>query len=270
MKMKILAVNCVPIISPILMFAAFIGIAAKTGDDFTILRAFTSLSLLSILNNPLALLLSSLPSMAAVVASFARIQEYLNRKTRDDNRALAAAAEGNTSARDTYPGLPNPTGLEMQARHHETKPELMAVVRGHVSWSNSNDHAMHIPHWNIRRGTLTLVVGSVGSGKSTLLRCLLGEHSAFTGEISTNTRSVAFCSETPWIPARTVQEVILGEEPFDSSWYGEVVDACALRQDISGWPQGDRTPVGSQGVALSGGQKQRLVCRLYSTRLISC
>jgi ABC-type transport system involved in cytochrome bd biosynthesis fused ATPase/permease subunit len=200
--------------------------------------------------------------MAAVVASFARIQEYLNRKTRDDNRALATAAEGDISAKDTYPGLLNTTGLEMRTINHETKPELMAVVRGHVSWSNSDEHAFHIPQWNIRRGTLTLVVGSVGSGKSTLLRCLLGEHSCFTGEISVNTRSVAFCSETPWIPALTVQEVILGEEGFDSSWYGDVVEACALRQDFSGWPQGDRTPVGSKGVALSGGQKQRLVCRV--------
>ncbi|KAL3483855.1 P-loop containing nucleoside triphosphate hydrolase protein [Aspergillus germanicus] len=263
-----LFVNCVPIISPILMFAAFIGIAAKTGDDFTILRAFTSLSLLSILNNPLALLLSSLPSMAAVVASFARIQEYLNRKTRDDNRALAASAASNTSAKDTYPGLPSPTGIKMQTINHESEPGRMAQMRGHVSWSDSGEHAIHIPQWNIRRGTLTLVVGSVGSGKSTLLRCLLGEHSCFTGDINVKTRSVAFCSDTPWIPARTVQDVILGEEAFDSSWYGEVVDACALRQDFTGWPQGDRTPVGSKGVALSGGQKQRLALAraVYSRR----
>ncbi|KAL2851369.1 P-loop containing nucleoside triphosphate hydrolase protein [Aspergillus pseudodeflectus] len=261
-----LFVNCVPIISPILMFAAFVGIAAKTGDGFTILWAFTSLSLLSILNNPLALLLSSLPSLAAIMASFTRIQDYLNRKTRDDSRALEAAA--NTLAKDTYPGLPTPTGLEMQTINHESESELVAQVRGHVAWSNSTEHAIHIPKWEIQRGTLTLVIGSVGSGKSTLLRCLLGEHSAFTGEICVNTRSVAFCSENPWIPARTVQEVILGEEAFDSSWYGDVVESCALRQDFSGWPQADRTPVGSKGVALSGGQKQRLALAraVYSRR----
>jgi hypothetical protein len=101
------------------MFAAFVGIAAKTGDDFTILRAFTSLSLLSILNNPLALLLSSLPSLAAIMSSFARIQDYLNRKTRDDSRALEAAA--NILSKDTYPGLPTPTGLEMQTINHESE-----------------------------------------------------------------------------------------------------------------------------------------------------
>ncbi|KAJ0414514.1 P-loop containing nucleoside triphosphate hydrolase protein [Aspergillus carlsbadensis] len=261
-----LFVNCTPIISPILMFTAFIGIAARTGDDFTILKAFTSLSLLSILNNPLALLLSSFPSLAAVVASFARIQDYLNRKTRDDTRAVEVG--GDSSAKGIYPGLPRHAGLEMQPLTQASEPELMAVIQGHIAWPNANEHAIHIPQWPIPRGKLTLVIGPVGSGKSTLLRCLLGEHSSFTGDIRVNTRSVAFCAETPWIPAQTVQEVILGEETFDGAWYGAVVDACALRQDFSGWPQGDRTPVGSKGVALSGGQKQRLALAraVYSRR----
>ncbi|KAL2817570.1 P-loop containing nucleoside triphosphate hydrolase protein [Aspergillus granulosus] len=258
--------NCTPIISPILMFATFIGIAARTGESFTILRAFTSLSLLSLLNNPLSLLLMSFPSLVGAVTSFARIQDYLNRNTRTDIRALEATID--TSLKDTYPGLPHGTGLEMQNINPGDGPELVALVRGHIAWPGSDDHAIHIPQWSIHRGTFTLVVGAVGSGKSTILRCLLGEHSSFTGEICVNTRSVAFCSDNPWIPARTVQEVIMGEEQFNGPWYGAVVDACALRHDFSGWPQGDRTPVGSKGVALSGGQKQRLALAraVYSQR----
>ncbi|KAL2858516.1 hypothetical protein BJY01DRAFT_530 [Aspergillus pseudoustus] len=267
--------NGTPILSPILMFAAFIGITARTGENFTIQRAFTSLSLLSLLNTPLALLLTSFPSLAIVVTSFARIQEYLNRTARIDTRALEEAAS-ETSTKDIwYPVLPRPTGIEMHRMiNHEdgVAKEPLALIRGHVSWSpGSIEHAIHSPQWTIHRGTLTLVVGAVGSGKSTLLRCLLGEHSSFTGEIRVNTRSVAFCPEVPWIPARTVQQVIIGEQEeaqFDGPWYGAVVDACALRQDFSSWPQGDRTPVGSKGVALSGGQKQRLALAraVYSRR----
>ncbi len=38
----------------------------------------------------------------------------------------------------------------------------------------------------------------------------------------------------------------------------EVLDACALRSDLSVLPAGDATEIGENGINLSGGQKQRL------------
>ncbi|KAL2817069.1 hypothetical protein BDW59DRAFT_175603 [Aspergillus cavernicola] len=265
--------NCTPILSPILMFATFVGIATHTGDSFTILKAFSSLSLLSLLNNPLTIVLYSFPSLASAITSFARIQDFMNRKTRDDMRVCRPKShylsEGaNNIWTDHYSSGIHSDQVEMDRITLGTNGELIAFVQGHASLPYSDDRMIRIPGWRIYRGTFTVILGPVGSGKSTLLRCLLGEHSKFNGGMQLNTGSMAFCSESPWIPARNVQEVVIGEELFDASWYGDVLDACALRQDLDAWPHGDKMLVGSKGVALSGGQKQRLALAraVYSKR----
>lgn len=45
---------------------------------------------------------------------------------------------------------------------------------------------------------------------------------------------------------------------YEELWYGTVVRACALEQDIKNMPSGHNTQVGSAGISLSGGQKQRI------------
>ena len=53
---------------------------------------------------------------------------------------------------------------------------------------------------------------------------------------------------------------------MDEDWYDTVVDASALTHDISNFPNGDLTVIGSRGITLSGGQKHRvaLARALYS------
>lgn len=38
-----------------------------------------------------------------------------------------------------------------------------------------------------------------------------------------------------------------------------MIEACALEVDLKRLPKGDRTQIGSNGIALSGGQSQRIV-----------
>src|SRR4030088_3208200 len=70
---------------------------------------------------------------------------------------------------------------------------------------------------------------------------------------------VAYCDQEPWLLDQTVKENIGGSLPFDPNWYGRVIDACALAQDISEFGKGDETEVGSGGSAVSGGQRSRIV-----------
>jgi len=72
-------------------------------------------------------------------------------------------------------------------------------------------------------------------------------------------KSIAFCSQNPWLINKSIQQNILGQSLFDAPWYAEVVRACAVVEDFKTYPAGDRTPVGSRGITLSGGQKQRVV-----------
>jgi len=46
--------------------------------------------------------------------------------------------------------------------------------------------------------------------------------------------------------------------PMHPQLYDEVVDACALRRDLSVFEKGDCTVIGERGISLSGGQRQRL------------
>jgi ABC-type multidrug transport system fused ATPase/permease subunit len=50
----------------------------------------------------------------------------------------------------------------------------------------------------------------------------------------------------------------LSFSPEQQAWYDTVVDACALRDDLTQLPDGDLTEIGEKGVNLSGGQKARV------------
>ena len=72
---------------------------------------------------------------------------------------------------------------------------------------------------------------------------------------------MAYCSQSPWLLNSSIQQSITGlkeKTAVDEQWYRSVVTACALDEDISRFPDGDRSVIGSRGFTLSGGQKQRL------------
>lgn len=46
--------------------------------------------------------------------------------------------------------------------------------------------------------------------------------------------------------------------PLDRQFCDQVIEACALKQDLQILPGGDKTEIGEKGINLSGGQKQRV------------
>ena len=55
----------------------------------------------------------------------------------------------------------------------------------------------------------------------------------------------------------TVRENILFGADFDKTRYKQVLQACALEEDLNSFEKGDETVVGEKGINLSGGQKAR-------------
>eukprot|EP00934_Nitzschia_sp_Nitz4_P008776 Nitzschia sp. Nitz4//scaffold175_size95217//10753//15087//NITZ4_004718-RA/size95217-processed-gene-0.45-mRNA-1//1//CDS//3329538924//8766//frame0 len=131
----------------------------------------------------------------------------------------------------------------------------------------------------IEAGSLVAVVGQVGSGKSSFLSALLGEMESiqnskvYTPGCGTNVEgSVSYCTQSPWVVNETLRGNVLFGREYDEARYNEVLDCCALRDDIAILPAGDMTEIGERGINLSGGQKARvsLARALYgkATRLL--
>lgn len=110
---------------------------------------------------------------------------------------------------------------------------------------------------NIKKGTLTAVVGTVGSGKSSLISAFLGEMDKLSGKVN-NYGSVAYVSQQAWIQNATLKDNILFGQPLNTELYEKVIEACALKPDLEILPGGDMTEIGEKGINLSGGQKQRV------------
>ncbi len=247
-----------PIISPVLTFITFTGLALKHNNTLDISTAFTSLSLLTLLYKPLALVIGALPLIASAMACFTRIQAYLNKTSWEDSRTLrlGSASSKDDRTRSTRHSISNHIELlEMDQRNQV----IIATMHGKFQWSKDAGHTVNMSEWKIRRKTFTLLLGPVGCGKSTVLKGLLGELPGFEGSINVASRGVAFCDQVPWLPNRTFRDIIIGNSHFDQIWYQSVVAACALEEDIRQWPQGDQSVIGSKGTTLSGGQKQRTV-----------
>ena len=116
---------------------------------------------------------------------------------------------------------------------------------------------VHIPFLEIARGELVAVVGPVGSGKSSLLNVIMGELIHVGGKVSLGGH-IGLCPQQAWILNATIRDNILFGSPYDAEKYQRVVFECALEADIGGFPEGDLTLIGENGISLSGGQKQRI------------
>lgn len=77
-------------ISPIVTFGAFIGMSKSDGQVLDAARMFTSISLLSLLNQPLSTIFQSFPNIVSAIGCLDRIQKYLSAESRIDHRLLSS------------------------------------------------------------------------------------------------------------------------------------------------------------------------------------
>ena len=104
---------------------------------------------------------------------------------------------------------------------------------------------------------LTVITGHVGCAKSTLLSSIVGEIELSEGKIR-YLGNAAFVSQSAWVFSGTVQENILFGKAFDEDRFAQVIEVCALKEDLERLTNGSLTFVGEQGSVLSGGQRARV------------
>lgn len=247
--------------APAFTFAAYAVKAYLEGSEsLNTVQAFTSLTLIIMVSFPTTGLLTAVPNAAACIGCFDRIQKFLLAETRSDGRSLLSGPKvsvtNGASKLDTTQGPAEPV-IPLEER----PSAMIRLENTNVRPAPGAAIVLSDVNINIREGTTVMVTGPVGAGKTTLLKAILGELPCDSGAVWARSKRMAYCSQSPWLQSGTIRDAICGAgngKSVDEAWLETVLDSCALTYDLSKFPAGDQTLIGSRGVSLSGGQKHRV------------
>lgn len=219
--------NSLPVLVAVISFAFF----TLLGGVLTPARAFTSLSLFTVLRTPLNTLPNLITQAVNAYVSLQRLEE------------LFLAEE-----RILLPNPPLEPGLP-----------AISIKNGYFSWdSKTPKPTLADINIDIPVGSLVAIVGGTGEGKTSLISAMLGELPPLENASVTIRGTAAYVPQISWIFNATVRENILFGSKFEASRYWKTVEVTALEHDLDILPGRDLTEIGERGVNISGGQKQRV------------
>lgn len=210
----------------------------------------------------------ALMNYVASVGSFQRVQDFLEKDSHSDPRnrsselpMLVPEDKKIVSVITDAETLTNGSTSSKSWKGSSSTSFHNAVTLqgGDFGWDTAKKPILKNLNITISHGSFVTVIGPSGCGKSTLLKAILGEVPCLGGSIQVLPQSIAFCEQTPWHTNGTIEDCIVAMAGYDARWYSSVIYACALAEDFKQLPRGDKTVIGSKGIALSGGQSQRIV-----------
>ncbi|KAM0350073.1 hypothetical protein ACHAPU_003236 [Fusarium lateritium] len=255
------AIAQIPLLmSPVVAFALFQGVATNSPETLDATRLFSALSLIVLMAQPLFFMFEAILDMSAALGAFERIQAFLVQDSRQDSRRM----QSDLGMR----GFPHREtdsielhalrdGVMLPTATSNMDESIIEVSGADISWSKERPLLRDLT-FTVGQSQLVLLLGPVAAGKTTLLKALLGEVPCVTGVVNLHAKRLAWCEQTPWLLNQTIRDNIIGHSHFDSILYQAVIKACDLEKDFGQLSQGDSTVIGSKGLALSGGQKQRV------------
>ncbi|XP_078610231.1 multidrug resistance-associated protein 1-like isoform X2 [Branchiostoma floridae x Branchiostoma japonicum] len=219
---------CAPVLVSLTTFSVYVMVDEKNILDAE--KAFVALALFNIIRCPLSTLPNLITNLVQARVSLQRLENFLTHDELDPN---------NVDRQFVLRGPP------------------ITIEDGTFSWGKTEDPILKEINFAVPDGSLVAVVGQVGAGKSSLLSALLGEMEKQHGYVAVR-GSTAYVPQQAWIQNATLRDNILFGKHMKCCQYKEVLEACALEQDLGMLPAGDLTEIGEKGINLSGGQKQRV------------
>jgi ABC-type multidrug transport system fused ATPase/permease subunit len=196
-------------------------------SDVTLAQTFGVMFATGMLTYPLYAIPEAIVRIIQARASSERIQKYLDRE-------------------------------DLQREKESNSMYVVDMENATFAWKN-NDPILNNISLQVTRGEFIAVVGKVGSAKTSLLSAILGEMRLTSGVCEVDRLNpIAYASQDCWILSDTVRNNILFGSPMDKQRYNQVLQACALGEDMKSFSSGDLTLIGERGVTLSGGQKARI------------
>ncbi|XP_036920078.1 ATP-binding cassette sub-family C member 2 [Sturnira hondurensis] len=216
-----------PILVSVVTFSVYVLVDSNNILDAE--KAFTSITLFNILRFPMTVFPLVITSVLQATVSIERLEKYLGG---DD--------------------------LDTSAIQHDCNfDKVVQFSEASFSWDQDSEATIRDVNLDIMPGQLVAVVGTVGSGKSSLMSAMLGEMENIHGHITIK-GTIAYVPQQSWIQNGTIKDNILFGSEFNEKRYQQVLEACALLQDLEVLPGGDLAEIGEKGINLSGGQKQRI------------
>ncbi|KDP26754.1 hypothetical protein JCGZ_17912 [Jatropha curcas] len=222
--------------SPTLVSVISFGVCILIETPLTTGRVLSALATFRILQEPIYNLPELMSMIAQTKVSIDRVQEFIREE-----------------------------GQRKQIPYHipQASDVAIEIETGEYAWETSDQNSRKptikiTQRMKIMKGYKVAVCGSVGSGKSSLLCSILGEIPRTSGEATKVYGKKAYVPQSAWIQTGTVKENVLFGKDMNQAFYEDVLEGCALNQDIRIWVHGDLTVIGERGINLSGGQKQRI------------
>ncbi|KAJ5165605.1 uncharacterized protein N7500_007435 [Penicillium coprophilum] len=265
--------NNMRVLAPFVTLLVFAFIQDYEDLSFTPATAFTALSLIGMLSNPVNTMLRTIPTLQAALACFDRIQTFVESPSRKllfsplqepqqrGDQSVGSRAENAMTTPPDYDSQEKSASAHIFPQEQQGPNSTIIEARNaSFAWSTDGPTIIKDVTFSVARKDFIFIIGPVGCGKSTLLKGLLSETPIFQGTVQRDSLVSAFVDQDTWIQNITIRKNIIGPSLLDVARYEEVVSACALDHDIALMPDshGRDTIVGSGGISLSGGQKQRV------------
>lgn len=234
------------VLAPFVTFLVFAFIQDYEKLSFTPATAFTALSLIGMLSNPVNTMLRTIPTLQAALACFDRIERFFESPSR---KLLFSPLQEPLRSSDHCVGstmqIPTTTPLDFRSQEKSASTDLslqnqqvpsstvLEVANAAFAWTADGPIIINDVSFSVTRKDFVFIIGPVGCGKSTLLKGLMSETPFFQGIVRRDSLISAFVDQMPWIQNITIRKNIIGPSLLDVAWYEEVVAACALDHDIT-------------------------------------